>query len=434
MPDYSSLNLLRQNLGDIGQGVVNYIQRTRENEKQKQQVEALKQYHSSLLPQAQQFGVELPSPEMGFMLGGMDAGNAAQMMQSTLERGRPTTSIVGNQRGGQRAVTTFPSRPGQVELGQEVTPGFTPMSERPIGEIPIEHMNENQLIMTSTNPNETPERVETAKRFIEEKQRVATARSGRVSPEDIEPLANSIIAGEFPPDLTHVSSFRDRTTVANALAKKGFSYKKEHNEYKNAQKLASTMNSNQQVAWRQAIVGAEDDMDAIERAALKLRRFPIMTTKYKLWNSAALEAAVQLGGNVGEAAQEMISTIAKAQGDIAGAMARGFAPHDADKQAAAKMLGANWSPQVLDNTIRVTRQFLANRKHAIDSTQPLFYNQDAGRLQQIGREGTATTPDAQPAPAPQNTDEQNRAEAMQWLKDNPNHPNAAKVRQRLETR
>lgn len=113
---WESLNNLKGALGDVGEGVVSYLQGRKEDEARQQNWEALKQYHASLPPEQQ------VDPHL---LGTAFAQNGFRAMP-TIQAIKPQTQVVAGAAPGQYKTLTTPALGGQPQLGKLGGPGAAP--------------------------------------------------------------------------------------------------------------------------------------------------------------------------------------------------------------------------------------------------------------------------------------------------------------------
>jgi hypothetical protein len=178
--------------------------------------------------------------------------------------------------------------------------------------------------------------------------------------DDVDAIADAIIAGDQPPTLTGL--YRYGAPVRAALAKKGYNLANAQTDWAATQRHFATLNNPQQTRLRQAVDTALHSLDVIDDLAGKWNG-----GRYAPLNRAnlALARSGVFGQQAASIAQQLKAQIADVTSELGNAYQGGNSPTDHALQLAAKNLSAAWSEKVLTDMTQLARTNLRIRQNAI---------------------------------------------------------------------
>ena len=181
-------------------------------------------------------------------------------------------------------------------------------------------------------------------------------------------VAEGIISGTIPPDLTKNVSFRDRTAVVAELQRKGYDLTKATQDWAATQKYLSTLNSVQQVRLRQAVDFAYESLDIVDD--LNDEASKILARKgINIINKTEIAAARQ--GLYGEEARSVATRLDNQISDLISELATvykgGNSSTDETLKLASKQLSSDWSAKVLTDNVNLIRKNLLIRQNSINN-------------------------------------------------------------------
>ncbi len=182
-----------------------------------------------------------------------------------------------------------------------------------------------------------------------------------------EDIANEIIAGRQPPDLSRlygVSAF-----VRDSLAQQKYDLTGATKDWQATTGWIHTLNNPQQVRVRQAAAQLSDAIPVLENL-YNVAKEKIGNSNLKVFNAINLERAVQLGGDVGAAAQALRTQIADMTPNLAALYAVGNAPTDKNLQLASQNLSGNWDEPTFKKALDLLHTNLNIRINSILNTGP----------------------------------------------------------------
>jgi hypothetical protein len=202
-------------------------------------------------------------------------------------------------------------------------------------------------------------------RFLEFMQKKNTAKAlGTQAPamEQASKVAEAIMNGSQPPELSGFGMSRIAPEVRKILADQGFDLTKATQDWLATKKVIQTMNGPQQVRLRQAVGFAYESLDIIENLAKQWDAggFPLL-------NSAALVAAEQgaMGKDAQKIATQLKSQIADMTSELGTVYKGGNSSTDESLKLAAENLKAKWSKDTLLASVQLVRQNLRLRQNSI---------------------------------------------------------------------
>ena len=195
--------------------------------------------------------------------------------------------------------------------------------------------------------------------------RTGTPSSGL--PPQLESVIQGVMNGTVPPDLKGLNR-NVASAVTAELANRGFDRSKALNEWTANQKLISTMNDQQQMSQRQSLEGVPKQLDMIEGY---FNQWQQMAPQFglRVLNRAALNAAKQMGGQMGAVAQALDGQIADLTSELGGVYGKGNTPTDHALQLASKNLSGEWDVPTFKTAVQNIRRGIAIRTNALNSAQ-----------------------------------------------------------------
>lgn len=266
--------------------------------------------------------------------------------------------------------------PKQVELQQAAARAVETTRHNKVGE----EAAAATAAATTTDRQADNARADAAATEVQRHNRAMEARpvAGAVDSGDAEAIADAIINGEQPPEMTGL--YRLAGPVKASLAKKGYDLTKATIDWKATTRHLQSMNSTQQLRLRQAAETAYHSLDVIDDLAKQWQggKFPAL-------NKVQLAAAKQgaLGPQAQTIATQLEAQISDLTSELGNVYMGGNSPTDHALGLASKNLSANWSFATLQDMTKLARTNLRIRLNS---------------MQSIGPAGVSTTPPAAPAP------------------------------------
>jgi hypothetical protein len=177
---------------------------------------------------------------------------------------------------------------------------------------------------------------------------------------DAKSIADSIVNGEQPPELTGL--YRLAGPVRAELAKQGYNLTNALTDWRATQKHVATLNGAKITQMQSAISTASDSLDVIDNLASQWKggKFPILNkanlalAKNGAYGKEAQSIATQLDGQITDVVSEL--------GQV---YMGGNSPTDHALGLAEKNLKADWSEDVLKDMTKLARTNLQIRKNSI---------------------------------------------------------------------
>lgn len=203
----------------------------------------------------------------------------------------------------------------------------------------------------------------------------ATSAAGTVlggTQSQAESVAQGIMNGTIPPDLTKNVSFKDRTAVNAYLSGQGYNLTKATEDWTAIQKRISTLNGQQQVRLGQAVSFAKDSLSLVDQLNAQWQggQFPLL-------NKANL--ALAKNGAFGQDAQSLATRLEAQINDLVSELGTvykgGNSSTDESLKLASANLNANWSQKTLQDAVNLIRTNLQIRENSIKQSGMIEGNQ-----------------------------------------------------------
>lgn len=183
--------------------------------------------------------------------------------------------------------------------------------------------------------------------------------------DDMQVIADAIIAGEQPPDLKGLYS--KSSGVRAELARKGYDLTKASQDWTATQKYLATLNGAQQIRLRQATNFAYDSLDLVDSLSNEMKgilsrngitsisKLNLIAAKNGLYGDDAKSIATRLDNQISDLVSEL-ATVYKG----------GNGATDESLSLAAKQLNSNWDAKTLASNVDLVRKNLAIRRNSIN--------------------------------------------------------------------
>lgn len=203
------------------------------------------------------------------------------------------------------------------------------------------------------------------------------AMSKPESSSDAAAIADGIVAGTIPPDLT--GYYRMKSEIVSELAKRGYDLTTAGLDYGAEKKHLSTLNGVQMNRVRQATNFAYHSLDLVDYHSGKLSRL-VDRTRFPVFNKALIAAAKggAMGNDAQVAATELDTQIKDLQSELATVFKGGNSPTDKGLEQASEMLSSDWTEETLKAATNLARKNLALRLNAIKETTPILSGKTEG--------------------------------------------------------
>lgn len=200
--------------------------------------------------------------------------------------------------------------------------------------------------------------------------KVAGSGSGDSSQSDPKAIADAIIAGQQPPELTGL--YKMSGPIRAELGRRGFNLAAAQSDWKAMQKHLSTLNGAQQERLRQAVNFTYDSLDLIEENFEALNK-RAGSTQFPVLNKANL-ARLRHGITTDKEAQSLATNLEAQINDLTSELGTvykgGNASTDETLRLAAENLKGEWNPTTFRSALKQIRQNLAIRRNSINTSQP----------------------------------------------------------------
>lgn len=211
--------------------------------------------------------------------------------------------------------------------------------------------------------------------------------------DNVSAISDAIINGDQPPVTTGLYHYGP--LVKADMAKKGFNFTKQNEDWTATQKRMSVMNSSKQLSLVSAVNQVDETLPLIEQLTTQWQG-----SGFKPLNKANLELARQ--GVLGQEAQSLATRLSSAIADITSELGTvykgGNASTDESLRLAAENLQADWSAETMLDNIKQIKQQLVYRKN---SMKLLTQGTPGNRYDQpVAPEAAPTAPAGAPAVAP----------------------------------
>ncbi len=215
-------------------------------------------------------------------------------------------------------------------------------------------------VIRKHGPNPTAEQITAARKAYMQADDRPPSVNVNVDSGDSDAIAEAIIRGDQPPELTGL--YRLAGPVRAALAKKGYNQSTALTDWRATQRHVAALNSTQQTRMAQAIDNAAHSLDVIEDLANQWEggKFPILN---KVQLSAAKNGA--LGPKAQQIATKLEAQIADVTSELANVYMGGNSPTDHALGLAAKNLSADWTRDQLKAALNLSRKNLVIRQNSM---------------------------------------------------------------------
>jgi len=213
--------------------------------------------------------------------------------------------------------------------------------------------------------------------------------AGIGAPNDIRDIAQGIVGGQDPPDLSKYG-YRDRTAIAGELKRAGFDLATAQQDWQATQKHLATLNGQQQERLRQAITFTSDSLGIIDDLYNQWQKVGA-TAGWKAFNKASLATAKQLPGQAGQIAHQLDAQINDLTSELGTVYKGGNSSTDDSLKLAAKNLESDWNERTFKAAMDQIRQNLRIRQNSITHSLPAGVSGNSPYTPQGERPPGATT-------------------------------------------
>lgn len=185
---------------------------------------------------------------------------------------------------------------------------------------------------------------------------------------EAQKIGDAIISGKQPPELSGWGMAKIAPQTRSYLADKGYDFTAANLDWIAQKKYMQTLNGPQQTRLRQATQFAYDSLDVVERLAKQWDAGP-----YPILNKANMLLAKQgaYGQEAAKIATQLETQIADLTSELGTVYKGGNSSTDESLKLAATNLNGNWSRDVLEGNIELTRNNLKIRLNSIKHTGPI---------------------------------------------------------------
>lgn len=216
-----------------------------------------------------------------------------------------------------------------------------------------------------------------------------------VSAEDVEAIADGVVAGRIRPDLRGM--YGNTAGVVAALAKRGFNQVAAIRDFKATERWAAALNSNQMERLTQAATFAYGQVDRILGLYREWQALTGGSSQWRVINRATLRAAKEMGGELGAVAVNLDAQIADLVAEAATVYKGGNSPTSEELELARHQLDSTWASQGFERAALLLKQNMGHRITAMESSVPRGVSPDSPYA------ATATFGDRRTKPAPGGT-------------------------------
>lgn len=180
------------------------------------------------------------------------------------------------------------------------------------------------------------------------------------SPGDAQSIADAIMAGEQPPELTGL--YRLAGPVKAALARAHYNQVEALTDWRAVQKHVATLNGSKVTQLRSSIQTAAESLDVIDDLASQWKGggFPILNKA-----NLALAKSGTLGKKAAEIANQLEGQITDVVSELGQVYMGGNSPTDHALKLAEKNLRADWDEAVLKSMTKLARTNLRIRNNSV---------------------------------------------------------------------
>jgi len=206
-----------------------------------------------------------------------------------------------------------------------------------------------------------------------------------------EEIAEAIMNGDQPADLIGLSRSDVAAEVRAILEKHHFDYKRAQADWIATKRAISSMNSPQQQRIRENLAKARKDFDLLERLYNDWQKTWMPKTGMRYFNKKELQAAMNLPGKAGAAAQQLYSTANLVAGDMGSILMGSNSPTDHGLQMGQSMLSADWNQETFQKALDTLRIDIKNRESSMNNVNVVGINVD-GTMGPVSSSGQPIQP------------------------------------------
>lgn len=226
-------------------------------------------------------------------------------------------------------------------------------------------------------------------------------------------IAAGIMDGTQPPDLKGL--YRYGAQVRASLHKNDYDLVTAQRDWAAIQRHFSSLNGATQLKMRQATQFVSETLPYVEQlydAWMKTG----LPTGFKKFNRAALNAAINVPGESGKAAQMLLNEINGLTAEVGSMYRGGNASTDESLRLAADSLHADWSPETFKAAITQLKRNVRLRLNSINNVGPAGVSASSPYLKGTGEGGADNKPQqpARPATIPWDAEAQYSPTRKQW--------------------
>lgn len=184
-----------------------------------------------------------------------------------------------------------------------------------------------------------------------------------------EDIAESIMSGEQPPELTRLAGLSGY--VRDSLSKKGYNLTQATQDWMATQKYLSTLNSPAQTRLRQSVEFVKESIPLVQSLSEDLDKV-VDKTKYPLLNKGVMLSAKQgiLGEDAKNAAVNLDNQINELHTELAVMFKGGGSSTNEALQRADTLLQSNWDTKQLKTALDLLQKNATIRLNSISSIGP----------------------------------------------------------------
>jgi hypothetical protein len=218
--------------------------------------------------------------------------------------------------------------------------------------------------------------------------KVYTAGQGGATPQaDIEQITQDIQSGSTPPDLSQVSSYRDRSRVTAQIGRSGLDLSKLQTDWKAMQTAVKSANSSQQLRMRQALSSVQGGVSSLRQLNDEFKR-----TGWTPANGAMLKLALTgTDPTKRDIATRYITQINAMRDELAQGFMGGGVPSETAFKLTNEILNPVYGSRQFSAAIDQLETNLGIRLNAVNSLQPLTAGEMSPQYQRMNQP-TGVTP------------------------------------------
>lgn len=230
----------------------------------------------------------------------------------------------------------------------------------------------------------------------------AAVINSNLKEKDASPIADAIISGQQPPDLTGMYGLAPK--VRKAMAEKGFDLTKATTDWTATKAYVKNLNSTQQVRLNQALDSVNMGIEPLRQLSGEFERTNFQPANYLIQgaklNGVSIDAnkAKNLNQSQMQVAAKYVTQLNLMRDELAQSFSGGYAPTEAGFKLADGVLNPLYGDTPLNASLDQVKFNLGIRKQAITGGRPMGLN---GPVPQQGQPAPQMPPQGQAPQVPQ---------------------------------